>query len=240
MSDPSMGECDLAVIPAKSRSTRFPGKNKALLAGKPLVVHAVEVARRSGLFHTVLVSTDDPEIAEIAREAGADVPFLRDDSLTGDTVEVPAVTRHAVQWYQANRQTAFAWVCILQPPCPLRTVSDIIDSRRLITENPTADAAVSVSKYHHHPCWALEIEDGHLQPRWPEFASASRQHLPGLYHPDGTIYWWRASALLNSLRLYDGLVVPYLTPSESVLDIDFARDLEYAEWRLRQQAGANG
>ena len=234
-----MVERDLAVIPAKSRSTRFPGKNKALLAGKPLVVHAVEVALQSALFHTVLVSTDDPDIVELAREAGAEVPFLRDQSLTGDTVEVPAVTRHAVQWYRTHRQTGFTWVCILQPPCPLRTVSDIIDSRRLVSENPTADAVVSVSKYHHHPCWALEIKNGQLQPRWPELANASRQHLPDLYHPDGTIYWWRVSALLNSERMYDGRVVPYRTPSESVLDIDFARDLEYAEARLRQRAGAD-
>ena len=98
---------DLAVIPAKARSTRLPGKNQALLGGKTLVVRAVEVARESGLFDTVMVSTDDPAIAELANAAGAEVPFRRDAALTEDTVEVPEVARDALEWYQRNGQRCF-------------------------------------------------------------------------------------------------------------------------------------
>ena len=230
---------DLAVIPAKARSTRFPGKNKASLAGKPLVTRAVEAALESVLFHTVMVSTDDDDIAQFARAAGAEVPFRRDPALTEDIVETPAVVRDAVSWYRANREASFEWVCILQPTCPLRTPRDIVDSRACTSAAGQVDAVVSVSKYHHHPYWALRVEvaagasAGRLVPDKPATVTASRQDLPDLYHPDGTVYWWRVDALLNSDNLYDGVVIPYFTPPDSVLDIDYAQDLARAERRLQ-------
>ena len=235
MAAPASDAVDLAVIPAKARSTRFPGKNVALLAGKPLVVHAVGVAKDSGLFDAIVVSTDDSTVAELARGAGADVPFMRDSALSGDTVEVPAVVRNAVEWYQHNRDQHFQWVCVLQPTCPLRTTADLIASRKLLDGNPNADAVVSVSKYHHHPYWALRIEDDRIVPDRPKSATQSRQHLPALCHPDGTVYWWRIATLMSTENIYDGIVIPYRTPADSVLDIDYPDDLEYAKWRLQQR-----
>lgn len=223
----------IAVIPAKARSTRFPGKNSALLAGKPLVARCVNAARQSELFDTIMVSTDDAAIAQIARDAGADVPFFRDASLTQDHVEAPAVVRQAVEWYRQNRQQTFGWVCILQPTCPLRTPQDIIDSHRRITTIPDADAVVSVSRYHHHPRWALKMENDRLVPDSPQSVTTSRQNLPDLYHPDGVVYWWRVAALMTALNLNDGKVIPYFTPRSSALDIDYPEDLLYAEWRMK-------
>ena len=147
----------MAVISAKARSTRFPGKNKSLLAGKPLVVHAIEIALQSGLFDTVAVSTDDQGIADLALAAGAQVPFIRDPALSKDTVEVPAVARNVVEWYQKNENKAFDWLCLLQPTSPLRTVDDIRDSLKRVEEVPHADAVISISQYHHHPYWALRV-----------------------------------------------------------------------------------
>ncbi len=158
MASPASDAVNLAVIPAKARSTRFPGKNVARLAGKPLVVHAVDVARESGLFDVVVVSTDDSTVAELARGAGADVPFMRDPALSGDTVEVPAVVRNAVEWYQHNRDRHFQWVCVLQPTCPLRTPADLTDSRKLVDTHPHADAVVSVSNYKLLPYCSIRIE----------------------------------------------------------------------------------
>ena len=109
MAAPASDAVNLAVIPAKARSTRFPGKNVALLAGKPLVVHAVDVARDSELFDVIVVSTDVSTVADLARGAGAEVPFMRDPALAGDTVEVPAVVRNAVDWYRHNRDRHFQW-----------------------------------------------------------------------------------------------------------------------------------
>ncbi len=235
MAAPESDGVYLAVIPAKARSTRFPGKNVALLAGKPLVVHAVGVAKDSGLFDAIVVSTDDSTVAELARGAGADVPFMRDSALSGDTVEVPAVVRNAVEWYQDNRDQHFQWVCVLQPTCPLRTTADLTDSRKLLDGNPNADAVVSVSKYHHHPYWALRIEDDRIVPDRPKSATQSRQHVPALCHPDGTVYWWRIATLMSTENIYDGIVIPYRTPADSVLDIDYPDDLEYAKWRLQQR-----
>ncbi len=96
---------------------------------------------------------------------------------------------------------------------------------------------VSVSRYHHHPRWALRLEDGRLIPDSPGQVSASRQDLPDLYHPDGVIYWRRVSALMSTAGLYDGKVAAYLTPRASALDIDYPEDLVYAEWCMsRSQA----
>ncbi len=235
MAAPASDAGNLAVIPAKARSMRFPGKNVALLAGKPLVVHSVDVARESGLFATVVVSTDDPDVADLARDAGAEVPFMRDPALSGDTVEVPAVVRNAVEWYQHNRERHFQWVCVLQPTCPLRTTADLVDSRKLLDEHPDADVVVSVSKYHHHPYWALRIEDDRIVPDRPKYATESRQHLPELFHPDGAVYWWRTAALMSMENIYEGIVIPYRTPADSALDIDYPDDLKFAEWRMQQR-----
>ena len=235
MASPASDAMNLAVIPAKARSTRFPGKNVALLAGKPLVVHAIDVARDSGLFDVVVVSTDDSTVADLARKAGADVPFIRDPALAGDTVEVPAVVRNVVEWYQHKRDRHFQWVCVLQPTCPLRTTADLTDSRKLLDTHPDADAVVSVSKYHHHPYWALRIEGNRIAPDRPKSVTESRQHLPELCHPDGTVYWWRIAPLMSTENIYDGIVIPYRTPADSVLDIDYPDDLEYAEWKLQQR-----
>ncbi len=237
MASPASDAVNLAVIPAKARSTRFPGKNVALLAGKPLLIHAVDVARESGLFDAVVVSTDDSTLAELARTAGAEVPFIRDSALSGDTVEVPAVVRNVVEWYQHNRDRQFQWVCVLQPTCPLRTTADLVDSQRLLDEHPRADVVVSVSKYHHHPYWALRIEDDRIVPDRPESATRSRQRLPELCHPDGTVYWWRTAWLMSMENIYDGIVIPYRTPADSMLDIDYPDDLKYAEWRMQLRAG---
>ena len=222
----------LAVISAKARSTRFPGKNKSLLAGKPLVVHAIEIALQSGLFDSVTVSTDEQSIADLALAAGAQVPFIRDPALSKDTVEVPAVARNVVEWYQKRENKTFDWLCLLQPTSPLRTVDDLIGSLKRVEEVSDADAVISISKYHHHPYWALRAQGNSIVPDRPEFATASRQRLPDLYHPDGTVYWWRVTALLSSLNIHDGKVTYYRTPASSVLDIDYPVDLEYAKWRL--------
>ncbi len=235
MASPASDAVNLAVIPAKARSTRFPGKNLARLAGKPLVVHAVDVARDSGLFDKVVVSTDDATIAELARTAGAEVPFMRDPALATDTVEVPAVVRNTVEWYQHNRDLHFKWVCVLQATCPLRTTADLVDSRKLLDEHPNADAVVSVSKYDHHPYWALRIEEDRIVPDRQKAATESRQQLPELCHPYGTVYWWRVATLMSTENIYDGIVIPYRTPADSVLDIDYADDLEYAAWKLQQR-----
>ncbi len=220
---------NLAVIPAKTRSTRFPGKNLAALGGIPLVCRAVQSALAAGVFETVLVSTDSPDIALLARDAGAEVPFTRGAELTADLVEVPAVVRHALQWFEPQRR--FEWVCILQPTCPFRTAGDIVAARRRIQEVPDADVVMSVSPFEPHPQRALHLSHGQLLPDHPADAGASRQHLPPRYRPDGLIYWWRAAALLRSLDPFHGKVIPFFTPPASRLDIDYPEDLEYAEWR---------
>lgn len=227
----------LCVVPAKARSTRFPGKNTALLAGKPLVVWAVEAALASGVFDCVMVSTDDEGIARLARSAGAEVPFIRDPALAADDVEVPAVIRSVLHWYDQHSGRIFEEICILQPTSPLRTAQDIRAAKSMLDADPQADGVISVSPYAHHPHWALRIEGGRLVAQFPQSATASRQDLPPLYHPDGTVFWHRRRSLLSERPVYERRMLAYLTPARSSLDIDYPDDLDYAQWRITQTEG---
>lgn len=225
---------NLCVIPAKARSTRLPGKNVALLGGQPLVARTVETAISSAVFDIVMVSTDDEQIAQISRDAGASIPFMRDPELAEDRVEVPAVVSNVVQWYYDHKAMVFDWVCILQPTSPMRTTVDIIASRDLLTSCKDADGLMSITKYHYHPYWALQLQDGVITPVHPAHASTSRQDLPDMYHPDGTIIWRRAQHLLDGQGWYEGKILAYLTPGSSRLDIDDPQDLQYARWMIER------
>jgi len=194
------------------------------------VARAVECAQQAGLFHTVMVSTDDETIAEVARRAGGEVPFMREASLAQDTVEVTPVVRNVIEWYEQNRGCSFDWVCILQPTSPLRTPEDISASWSLVSDDPEITAVISVSPYHHHPHWAVGVRGGVLQPAFPAQARASRQDLPELYHPDGAVYWWKTAMMMQDENIYNGRPLPYHTPHESALDIDYPEDLIFAEW----------
>ncbi|MCG3139030.1 MAG: N-acylneuraminate cytidylyltransferase [Phycisphaerae bacterium] len=186
------------------------------------------------MFAVILVSTDDPAIAQLAIDSGAVAPFLRGEELTRDTVEVPEVIRHALNWYVQNQHQHFDWVCVLQPTSPLRTAQHLVESRHLLQSDPAADSLISITRYHHHPGWALRIEAGVVIPDNPATASASRQHLPPLFHPDGAIYWQKASRVLAEATTYSGRVIPYYTPPGVGLDVDYPEDLELAEWLMNR------
>jgi N-acylneuraminate cytidylyltransferase len=225
----------ICIIPAKGRSTRLPGKNGLRVAGVPLVVRAVRTAADSGLFAAVVVSTDDARLAALAVEAGAEAPFLREEALTRDGIEVDAVVRQALLWLEQRRAGTFQWVCTLQPTSPLRTVEDVRASWALLRDDPTADGVTSVSPYGHHPFWALHLTRGALRPERPDLATRSRTSLTPLYHPDGCIYWQRVADVLAQRPPYDGRILAYLTPAASAVDVDQAEDLAYAEFLLQRQ-----
>ena len=161
--------------------------------------------------------------------------------MTRDGVEVDQVVLHALAWYADHQNRKFDWVCILQVTSPLRTVSDVAESYRLLMQNPDADGVVSVSPYHHHPYWAFQIENGFVRPDRPDQVITSRRLLPPLYHPDGVIYWFRAANVLAGRPPYEGRILAYHTPPTSAVDIDEPEDFAYAEFLLngRNQAANN-
>ena len=185
----------MAVIPARGGSKRIPGKNVRMLQGRPLIAHTVDAARRSGLFARIVVTTDSPLIAEIARANGAEVPFLRQPALADDVTPVSAATLDALERLDPRGET-YLQVCQLMPNCPLRTAADIVASYQQFVDTGV-DAQVSVVRFGwQNPWWAMRrTSDLTLEPLFPERIAERSQDLPQLFCPTGAVWWAKADVL---------------------------------------------
>lgn len=185
----------MAVIPARGGSKRIPGKNVRTLQGRPLIAHTVDAARRSGLFARIVVTTDSPLIAEIARANGAEVPFLRQPALADDVTPVSAATLDALERLDPSGET-YLQVCQLMPNCPLRTAADIVASYQQFVDTGV-DAQVSVVRFGwQNPWWAMRrTSDLTLAPLFPERIAERSQDLPQLFCPTGAVWWAKADVL---------------------------------------------
>jgi len=152
----------LGIIPARGGSKGVPGKNIKHLAGKPLISFSIDAAKDSSL-SKVIVSTDDEQIAAVARELGADVPFLRPDFLASDTAKSLDVSRHALLTMEKSDNLQYDAIMLLQPTTPFRTTEDINQAIELLIANPDADSVISVVDVQgHHPARMKYLESGIL------------------------------------------------------------------------------
>lgn len=215
----------LALVPARGGSKRFPGKNVAPLAGRPLIAWTIEAARRSGVFPDApVVSTDDDAIADAARKAGASVPFVRPAHLSDDKARLVDVAIHALDAFEAKGDARDA-VVILQPTCPLRGANDVRAAWDRFCASGT-DLLVSVTDFDHPPFWALrEGPDGRVSPYFGEDVMRKTQELPRLVRPNGAIVIAKRSALDPARSFYARGAVAYPMPSLRSFDIDVPDDL---------------
>lgn len=215
----------LAIIPARGGSKRIPRKNVRLFAGRPMIAHAIDVARASGVFSRIVVSTDDSEIAAAAREAGADVPFMRPAELANDHAGTVPVIAHALD--------ALAWpdaqpACCIYPSVPLLDPQDIVQALRLLEEGGCG---------HTFPVLAFESpvqralrRDGRgvTQPLYPEYTLTRTQDLEPTYHDAGQFYWgWPAAWRAGTSPHAGGRTI--IMPSWRAVDIDTPDDWLRAE-----------
>lgn len=224
-----MGTAVVAIIPARGGSKRIPQKNIKALRGKPMIAYTIGAATDSGLFQRVIVSTDSMEIAEIAREYGADVPFLREPNLADDVTPVSAVTVDALRRL-GNSGVQFEFVAQLMPNCPLRTAQDICDSHRQF-EQTGADAQISVVRYGwQNPWWAMKRSAKlRLEPVFKEQIATRSQDLPELFCPTGAIWWARTETLSRAGTFYGENATGWEIPWQRGLDIDTPEDWAMAE-----------
>jgi len=226
----------LAVIPARGGSKRLPGKNIRSLLGRPAIAYTVEAAVESGLFAQVVVSTDSDAIATAARQAGADIPFLREARLADDYTEVSKVTLDAVQRLDPAG-SRFAHVAQLMPNCPLRTAEDVCASYAQFNRTGAA-SQLSVTRYGcQNPWWAVRrTEAFQLEPLFEPRVTQRSQDLPELFCPTGAIWWARADVL----RRWGTFHVPGRTgwelPWQRAVDIDTEADWQLAELLLQSCA----
>jgi len=220
----------LGLIPARGGSKGIPRKNLAPLLGRPLLAWSCEAALRCRRLTRLLVSTDDAEIAAVARALGADVPFLRPAELARDQTPMIDVARHALAWCEEEGGQELDAVVILQPTSPLRRSSDI-DAAIERLESTGADAVVSVVRVPHafEPGSLLRRDaDGRLTPLQAAPPVLRRQDKPELYARNGpAVLAVRRTALLRG-GFYDGHVVGLEMPSLASIDIDEPQDLELA------------
>ncbi|WP_071520486.1 cytidylyltransferase domain-containing protein [Neomoorella thermoacetica] len=227
------GKTILGFIPARAGSKGVPGKNIRPLAGKPLIVHTIETARASGVFDFLLVSTDGEEIARIAREAGAEVPFMRPAELATDAARGIDVLSHAMAWCEEHGRL-YDWVMVLQPTSPLRSVDDILGACRLMLER-NALAVVSVCQVDHHPWWCNTLPEDLNMENFirPEVVNMNRQELPVFYRLNGAIYLGEWNFIKNEKSWYGASTFAYIMPKERSVDIDSEIDFSLAEIKIK-------
>lgn len=227
----------LTIIPAKGRSTRLKGKNMAMLAGKPLVVHAIEQAKAAGVCGEICVGTDDETIAAVARAAGAQVPFLRVGD-ADDVTQVGEAAANIVHRYQKELNRTFRYMCLLLTTSPLRQPDDIKGCYALLRSNESLDAAMSIVYADKHPCWAWKFQDDHrIVPMFPESCHLDRPEMPKPYYVDGSVYWAKADFFLKVRgNQFCGMVGGYVVPQERAVDIDTDVDLGFCQYMVSRQA----
>jgi len=225
----------LGLIPARGGSKGIPHKNIVPLAGKPLIAYTIEAALQSNILDRVIVSTDDEQIASIARDYGADVPFLRPTQFSGDTAPALAVMQHAITTLEQQDNWIADVVVYLQPTSPLRQAQHISESFTLY-KTKQAKTVVSVSEvpHHHNPYSVLTVTDHKVTPFIEQdHAILRRQDKPKVYARNGpAVLILSKDRIMTEKALYGEDTYAYEMDHVSSVDIDTPFDLKFAEWLL--------
>ncbi len=224
---PSSSKKILAIIPARSGSLGIPGKNIKDFAGRPLIAHTIEAAQESGIFDRIVVSTDSEDIAAVARQYGAEVPYLRPPELATATASVADAVEHMLAHLREVEGYEPELFYLLQPTSPLRDAGDIVKSLACF-EAQGAPALVSVVPTHHQ---TLTIEGGNIKVVNPEGTShLNRQELPQTYKQDGSMIYVQNTKHFLSHKSFDAEgAAAYIVPKWKAVDIDDREDFELAE-----------
>jgi CMP-N,N'-diacetyllegionaminic acid synthase len=229
----------LALIPARGGSKGIPRKNVIEIAGKPLIAWSIRQALEATRVTRVIVSTDDPEIASVAREWGAEVPFMRPARYALDGSPDIDVFRHALELLAEEEGYSPEVVVHLRPTGPVRRVADIDAAADVLLADPTADAVRSVSLVHQSPykMWRIS-EDGSMEPllRIPgvrDCQSQPRQSLPQVFWQNGYVDVLRPRAVLEQGSMWGDRVLPFVVDTE-LFDLDYPEDVPPVEAALRR------
>ncbi|MFJ2323418.1 pseudaminic acid cytidylyltransferase [Pseudomonas sp. NPDC087817] len=217
---------NVAIIPARGGSKRIPRKNLALFDGVPMIVRSIRTALDSGVFDQVVVSTDDAQIADVARAHGAQVPFLRPAELADDFTGTAAVIVHALQ-----QLPAFDYACCVYATAPLLQARYLREGFELLKLHPDKSFAFSVCSFGFPVQRALTLDgQGALTALYPEFRNTRSQDLPEAFQDAGQFYWGRSDAWLRSEVVYSSASLPVILPRHLVQDIDTPEDWKRAEY----------
>ncbi|VVP23868.1 pseudaminic acid cytidylyltransferase [Pseudomonas fluorescens] len=216
----------VAIIPARGGSKRIPRKNLKPFDGVPMIVRSIRTALDSALFDQVIVSTDDDEIAEVARQHGAHVPFMRPASLADDFTGTAAVMVHALR-----ELPAFDYACCIYATAPLLQARYLREGLDVLERHPGKSFAFSVASFGFPVQRALTVnEEGALTSLYPEFRNTRSQDLAEAFQDAGQFYWGRSEAWLRGDVLFSPVSLPVILPRHLVQDIDTLEDWTRAEY----------
>ena len=222
----------IAVIPARGGSKRIPRKNIKFFCGKPMIAWSIEAAHASGLFDHIVVSTDDAEIAEIAKHYGAEVPFVRPAALSDDYTGTSPTIAHAIEWYRQQGDMPDP-VCCIYATAPFVMASDLQRGLKILMDTHS-DFAFSVTSYAFPIQRAIRLtSESRVEMFQPESFSVRSQDLPEALHDAGQFYWGKASAWLSGKVVFGPDSAIVRLPRHRVQDIDTLEDWTRAEYLFR-------
>ena len=221
----------IAIITARGGSKRIPRKNIKDFCGKPILAYSIEAAVSSGLFDTVMVSTEDEEIAEVARKYGAEVPFYRSEKTAGDFATTNDVLLEVLEEYKKRGQE-FELACCIYPTAPFVSAEKLKKAMGEL-ENSDADTLIPVVPFSYPPQRAMVVREGRLVFFQPEYMDSRSQDLEPHYHDVGQFYVFRTEAFERNRKLMLGNILPFVISELEVQDIDNESDWEIAEMKYR-------
>lgn len=226
----------IAIITARGGSKRIPGKNIKEFCGKPILAYSIEAAITSGIFHMVMVSTDDENIAAIARAYGAEVPFYRSSGTANDFATTNDVLIEVLDRLREQGEV-FDMACCMYPTAPFVTAGKLTDAMEQLMASG-ADTLIPVTAFSYPPQRAMVVREGRLVFQYPEYLDSRSQDLEPHYHDVGQFYLFRVEAFLKNRKLMLGDILPYVVSEMEVQDIDNLTDWEIAEIKYRIADGS--
>ena len=220
---------NIAIITARGGSKRIPEKNIKEFCGKPIIAYSIEAALKSGMFDTVMVSTDSVKIADVARKYGAEVPFMRSEATSNDFATTRDVLMEVMAEY-AKLGFNFDYMCCIYPTAPFVTAEKLKNALETAISNDYYEM-ISVVPFSFPPQRSFIIKDGELCWKWPEYKSARSQDLEKFYHDAGQFYVYNAARYLEADGVTGERRVPFILPETEVQDIDNYEDWVIAEMK---------
>lgn len=220
-----------AIITARGGSKRIPRKNIKEFCGKPILAYSIEAALAAGVFDTVMVSTDDEEIAEVARRYGADIPFFRSGKTSNDYAVTSQVLAEVLEEYE-RRGEHYTKVCCIYPTAPFLTADRLKTAMELL-EKTGADSVLPVVQFSFPPQRSVVLKDGYLKFKWPEHRNTRSQDLEPFYHDVGQFYCVDTASFAAQRVLVMEKTVPLVMSEMEIQDIDTEEDWQLAEVKYR-------
>lgn len=224
----------LCIIPARGGSKRIPRKNIKDFFGKPIISYSIEAAIESRLFDEIMVSTDDPEIADVAKQYGVEIPFMRSEKNSDDYATTVDVLCEVLEEYE-SRKRVFEYGCCIYPAAPLISVQRLNQGRTKLVEDGY-DTVFPIARFD-YPIWrSLKITNGRVSMFWPENLTKRSQDLQEAWHDAGQWYWFNCDRLIQSKKLWTENTFGIPLDALEAQDIDNLTDWKLAELKYALQS----